>query len=126
MAAEKNALLMDSEVQKLIQYMVEKGEYAISPQITAKGMSYPMLTTVFLGKSETEVSDLLSKLTDSGLLKSRLFDKVIVCPTCGSPHVYSKYNCPRCDSFDIGKAPIIEHTRCGYIGSKEKFLKDEL
>ncbi len=53
-------------------------------------------------------------------------DKVIICPTCGSPSVYSKYNCPRCSSFDIGKTVIIEHIRCGFIGSKDKFQNGDV
>lgn len=125
-ATERNTLLVDSDVQTLIQHMVGEGKYVISPQINADGISYPMLSVVFANKTEAEIAAVLQKLTSSGLLKSSLYDKVIVCPACGSPQVHSKYNCPRCDSFDIGKAPVIEHARCGYIGSKEKFSKGNL
>lgn len=122
----KNALLVDQDVQTLIQYMVSKGKYVITPQIGSRGISYPVLSTVFTGRTEVELSDLLERLSNSGLLKSRLFDKVVVCPTCGSAQVFSKYKCPRCDSFDIAKAPIIEHTRCGFIGSRDKFSSGNL
>lgn len=106
--------------------MVDLGVYLITPKLDAKGLTYPALASVFPDKSESEIDDFLDKLRSAGILKSKLLDKVIVCPTCGSPSVYSKYNCPRCSSFDIGKASIIEHVRCGYIGSKEKFQKGNL
>jgi len=125
-AAEKEALLVNQEVQSVVQRMVDQGVYMITPKLDTKGLSYPALTNVFPEKSEEEIQEFLEKLRGTGILKSKLLDKVIVCPTCGSPSVYSKYNCPRCSSFDIGKASIIEHVRCGYIGSKEKFQKGNL
>ena len=121
--SEKDALLINQDVQSIVQRMVDQGVYLITPKLDLKGLSYPALSTVFSDKSETEIQEFLDKLKNAGILKSKLLDKVIVCPTCGSPSVYSKYNCPRCSSFDIGKASIIEHIRCGFIGSKEKFQK---
>ncbi|MDA4111826.1 MAG: hypothetical protein OK439_04765 [Thaumarchaeota archaeon] len=121
--SEKDALLINQDVQSIVQRMVDQGVYLITPRLDTKGLSYPALSTIFSDKSEAEIQEFLEKLKNAGILKSKLLDKVIVCPTCGSPSVYSKYNCPRCSSFDIGKASIIEHIRCGFIGSKEKFQK---
>jgi hypothetical protein len=123
---EKDALLVNQEVQSIVQRMVDQGVYLITPRLDPKGLSYPALSAVFPEKTDAEIQEFLEKLKNAGILKSKLLDKVIVCPTCGSPSVYSKYNCPRCSSFDIGKASIIEHVRCGYIGSKEKFQKGSL
>jgi hypothetical protein len=120
--SEKENLLINPEVQSLIQHMVDSGEYFIIPKIDTKGIYYSTTAKVFPNKSESEISGFLSRLTNAHILNAKLLDKVIVCPTCGSPSVYSKYNCPRCSSFDIGKASIIEHIRCGFIGSKERFV----
>src|SRR5487761_1654363 len=110
-ASERDNLLVDPEVQSLVQRMVDQGVYSIHAKVDSKGIK------------EEEVTGFLAKLVRGGVLNSKLLDKVISCPTCNSPSVYSKYNCPRCSSYDIGKASIIEHIRCGYIGSKEKFEK---
>jgi predicted amidophosphoribosyltransferase len=120
--SEKDNLLVNPEVQSLIQHMVDSGEYVITPRLDTKGIFYPAMTKVFPNKSESEFAGFLTRLTNVHLLNAKLLDKVIVCPTCGSPSVSSKYNCPRCSSFDIGKASIIEHIRCGFIGSKERFV----
>jgi uncharacterized CHY-type Zn-finger protein len=114
-------MLLDPEVQALMQRMVEIGSYSIHPRIDNKGISYPDISTIFPNKSAAEIKELLDKLFEGGILNSKLLDKVIICPTCSSASVDSKYNCPRCSSFNIGKAEIIEHVRCGFIGSKEKF-----
>ncbi len=122
-ASERDNLLVDPEVQSLVQRMVDQGVYSIHAKVDSKGISYPLAEAVLKGNKEEEVTGFLAKLVRGGVLNSKLLDKVISCPTCNSPSVYSKYNCPRCSSYDIGKASIIEHIRCGYIGSKEKFEK---
>jgi len=48
----------------------------------------------------------------------------LTCPDCSSPEVYSKYACPKCDSHNVEYIELIEHMKCGYIGSKDKFMKD--
>jgi Thaumarchaeal output domain 1 len=117
----------DEEAQVFVQRLIAQGIYSIAPKIDTKGISYPLLFSLFPNKSDLEVKDFLRKLVQNGTLVAKLLDKVVTCPTCGSPSVYSKYNCPRCSSFNIGKTSIIEHVRCGFIGSVEKFQKaDEM
>lgn len=103
--------------------MIDRGSYSISPEVTAKGITFTELATLYPERTDSEVRGFLDSLVSEGVLNSKLRDKVIICPTCSSALVYSKYNCPRCSSFDIGKASIVEHMRCGYIGSIEKFHK---
>ncbi|MHB8565900.1 MAG: TackOD1 domain-containing metal-binding protein [Nitrososphaerales archaeon] len=121
-----NSLLLDQEVQAMIQQMVDQGSYFIVPQVGERGISYPSLTKILQEKSDPEKRDFLQTLANAKILNSKLLDKVIVCPSCGSPAVYSKYNCPRCSSFNIGKATIIEHIKCGYIASYELFKKSSI
>lgn len=122
-ASERDSLLTDPQVQSLVQRMVDQGVYSIHAKVDSEGISYPLAEAVLGTGGAEEVDEFLLKLVKGGVLNSKLLDKVIACPTCGSPSVYSKYNCPRCSSYDIGKATIIEHIRCGYIGSKDKFQK---
>jgi uncharacterized OB-fold protein len=126
MASDRDALLVNPDVQAMIQKMVDQGVYSMSSKLEKGGIVYPILQELFPKKSSKEMNDFLDELTRAGILKSRLLDKVIICPTCGSPSVYSKYNCPRCSSFDIGKTVIIEHIRCGFIGSRDKFQNGDV
>ena len=122
---DKESILFEPEIQALLQHMVDQGSYSIHPKVDQKGITYPELTNIFPSKTHADIMEFLDRLVGYGILSSKLLDKVIICPTCSSASVYSKYNCPRCSSFDIGKAEIIEHIRCGYIGSKEKFHQGE-
>lgn len=126
MASERDALLQNPEVQAMIQRMIDQGTYSMDSKLEKGGITYPILQELFPTKSSKEMIHFLDELTAAGILKSKLLDKVIICPTCGSPSVYSKYNCPRCSSFDIGKTVIIEHIRCGFIGSKDKFQNGDI
>lgn len=123
---ENESLLVDLEVQSLVQYMVDKGEYSIAPHLGSNGISFQSLNAVFPNKTEEEIVDFLGKLSDARILRTKLLDKIVICPTCGGSSVFTKYNCPRCSSFDIGKASIIEHIRCGYIGSMDRFQKGSI
>jgi uncharacterized CHY-type Zn-finger protein len=115
--------LFGPQVQSLMQRMIDQGTYSIHPKVDSKGITYPEIVAIFPDKTDAEGREFLDRLVQGGILNSKLLDKVIVCPTCSSASVYSKYNCPRCSSFDIGKVSIIEHIRCGFIGSLEKFRK---
>ena len=118
-------LLVDSEVQALMQRMLHRGSYSIQPKVDSKGVGYPELSSLFPKKSENEIRRFLDRLIDAKILTPKLLDKIISCPVCYSASIYSKYNCPRCNSFDIGKSMIVEHVRCGYMGSLEKFQKED-
>jgi len=50
-------------------------------------------------------------------------ERVLTCPHCGSPDMHSKYTCPRCKSDNVGFTELLEHMKCGNIGSKDTFVK---
>lgn len=124
--ADRETLLIDPEVQIMIQRMIDQGLYSVTSRLEKEGIVYPLCHELFPTKSERETMEFLERLSKAGIFRSKLLDKVIICPTCGSSSVSSKYNCPRCSSFDVGKAMIIEHIRCGFIGSKDKFQSGDV
>jgi len=85
------------------------------------GYRYPMVETI-LGDA-SEVEPFLNRLFDAGILKRRLYDKVIYCPKCGSANISIHYRCPYCKSFDIQRSALIEHVKCGYMDVEENFKK---
>jgi CheY-like chemotaxis protein len=64
---------------------------------------------------------IFQSLAKKGYLKPREHIRALICPQCGSPHVYSKYTCPRCQSIEINRMRLIEHPFCGYTGFTDKF-----
>jgi hypothetical protein len=58
-------------------------------------------------------------------LEKELYDKIVFCPKCGSASVSTRYCCPFCKSFDIQKSALVEHIKCGYMDTEDKFCKGE-
>jgi len=95
----------------------------LEPVYDAKiGYRYPMVEAI-VGNDASLVETFLNKLYDAGILKRRLFDKIIYCPKCDSANVSIHYCCPYCKSFDIQRSALIEHVKCGYMDVEEHFLK---
>jgi transposase-like protein len=59
---------------------------------------------------------LLRRLADIGILRATLFEKILMCPKCGTPsNVYARFKCPQCGSTDILINRMVEHLACGTI-----------
>ena len=120
-----SSVLSNGEVQALFQQVLDQGIYSFSASIDDKGIAYPDLARLFPTLTKEEVESFVEKLRNAGIFETKLLDKVGACPDCGSTKSYPKHNCPRCSSFDVGRVLIIEHTRCGYIGSEESFRRGD-
>jgi hypothetical protein len=82
---------------------------------------YPTIEAIV--GSDVEIEPLLEEITESGELVKELFDKTILCSRCNSQNISTRYNCPYCNSFDIEKSSLIEHTKCGYMDVEHNFHK---
>jgi len=115
---------LTSEEKKLLTRLVDKGVRRIEPRIGPEGLTYAGLDDLAEEYGWSLLGRMLESLADKGLLIVETYDRAIFCPSCGSPHVYSKYTCPRCQSVDVNRMELIEHPFCGYIGEKEKFTSE--
>jgi hypothetical protein len=65
---------------------------------------------------------LLRRLAGIGILKTSLFEKILMCPKCGTPtSIYARFKCPQCASTDISINRMIEHLTCGTIHEERVF-----
>ena len=64
-------------------------------------------------------------MAKKGYLNEEDYDRAIFCPTCDSPHVYSKYACPIDRSIFIKKFTLLQHVSDGFQGKKEIFEKED-
>jgi hypothetical protein len=112
--------------QSLLERIREENISEIKPVYDPeKGCSncYPTIEAIV--DSEIDVEPLLDEMADSGELIKNLYDKTIICPNCNSQQVSTRYNCPYCNSFDIEKSSLIEHTKCGYMDVEQNFEKNK-
>jgi len=123
MSQRENLVQREKTDQALLGELIKQGVLELKPTIKKTGVSYAEVEEGLKETDSSKVSAVLKDLESRGALESKLFDRVLMCPDCGSPEVYSKYTCPRCHSINVEYTELLEHVKCGYIGPRNKFVK---
>ncbi|MDQ1279718.1 MAG: hypothetical protein QG670_980 [Thermoproteota archaeon] len=84
------------------------------------GYRYPDVEKT-VNKTVNETSDFLEHLVNAEVLDREIFDMELRCPSCNSPNVSVNYVCPKCTSSNIKKTILVEHSKCGYLGTLISF-----
>jgi Zn finger protein HypA/HybF involved in hydrogenase expression len=108
-----------------LEKLVANGIDEITPTEKIDSLEFEGITEVKVDYSDEEVFQLLKTLTQKGVLKAQEYDRAIICPSCGSKYLHTKYNCPKCNSYLANKKELIEHPNCGFIGERARFDKNE-
>ncbi len=109
--------------RELLGKLVKRGITELKPTLSKVGVHYVDVEENLSDVSPTQVMTILKNLEKKGAVEADVLDRVLTCSDCGSPEVYSKYACPRCHSFNVEYTELMEHMKCGYIGSKDKFTE---
>jgi len=121
---ERTELYKDHLVQVFLSKFVSGEIPRLDPVFNPdEGYKYPLIEAI-LG-DPVKVENFLTKLGKAGILKKELYDKILFCPSCGSPKISIHYNCPHCKSFNVRKSALIEHLQCGYIDTEDHFQKGD-
>lgn len=115
----------EDEVEELLRKLIRKGVLELRPTLDKVGVRYVEAEETWSVDS-AQAKSTLTSLEKKGVLKSEFLERVLTCPHCGSPEVHSKYACPRCKSDNVEFTELIEHMKCGYIGPKDTFAKEEI
>jgi uncharacterized protein YbaR (Trm112 family) len=68
-------------------------------------------------------STALERMVEVGILKSALFEKMLLCPKCGTQtNVFARFKCTNCASIDVSINRMIEHLACGTIHNEKAFM----
>lgn len=112
----------DSDVSKLITLINQIKDRQILPKVNLVfgQISYPMLTQI--GKDENDVSFLESLCTHEQIFEKIIYERILVCPQHQNSFSSNiRLYCPKCNSMDIKKLHLLEHTKCGYISEQTNF-----
>jgi len=112
----------EDEVDDLLRKLIRKGVLELRPSLDKVGVRYIEAEEAW-NVDSARVKSMLAGLEKKGVLKSEFLDRVLTCPHCGSPEVHSKYACSRCKSDNVEFTELI---KCGYIGSKDTFVKEDV
>lgn len=117
---ERAEVYKDRRVQLFLSRFASGEIRELDPAYDPKrGYIYPVVEAI-LGKS-SDTDEFLEHLFEVGILRRKLYDKIVHCPNCSSANVSVHYCCPHCKSFDVRKSSLIEHIPCGYIDTEERF-----
>jgi len=108
---------------KLAAEMLAAKIVDIKPQLdfTAElGFIYPLAEQTLKVKSKEAVA-IMESLSDKGILKRNFFDRLLRCPRCQSINLRPSTHCPKCNSGNIARGRILEHSACGYVGVEDEF-----
>jgi uncharacterized OB-fold protein len=120
---KENSETVQDEEQKLLSKLIKQGVLEFTPTLNKTGIRYVEVEETWKNDDPTQVKGTLENLERKGALVSTFMDRILTCPDCDSPQVYSKYACPKCDSINVEYTELLEHMKCGYMGSKNKFIK---
>jgi len=67
----------------------------------------------------------LAFLTARNYLATRFFDRVSLCPKCGSHHLNVREVCPSCRQAYLSASGLLHHFACGYVGIPSEFSPAE-
>jgi hypothetical protein len=73
-------------------------------------------------KLSDDVDQDLANLARRDYLEGRFFDRVSLCPKCGSHHLNVREICPGCRRSHLSSEGLFHHFRCGYVGIPSEFL----
>lgn len=104
----------DRYIELLRQIAESGGKVAPSAnRDAARGYEYPNLP------SDSEKELLL--LAEHNYLEARFFDRIKLCPKCGSHHLNTREICPNCRRSHITGEGLLHHFRCGNVGLPSEF-----
>jgi len=113
----------EADAKRLIDMITTIKDSELVPVLDAvHGCRYPEAEKL-VGSAEGTFA-LLEKLAEEGILKKKRLSKILSCPVCHSPNIATLALCPYCKSFNIQKNTLLEHLKCGYIGTDAQFTKE--
>lgn len=122
-ASERYAMYKNPDIAHFLTELLKLGKEIQPKYDLTYGYRYPEVEEA-VGKDPVETGELLRKLAGVGILKEKLFDMAIYCPSCNGVNISTKYNCPFCGSIQIVRNALIEHITCGYIDNVTNFRID--
>jgi len=74
-----------------------------------------------IGLKPDKTNGFLDSLVLTDILEKELHDMELRCPLCDTPNVSVNYVCPKCASTNIIKTLLLEHPKCGFLGTIVNF-----
>jgi hypothetical protein len=125
MSTKTDEVKLTTTEDRILNGLLEKGIRELKPKRADHKITYSDLDEVVKDLTEKDRKKVLKSLVLKGYLKEKDFDAALICPNCESSDVFTRYNCPSCQSINIRKVQLVEHSKCGFIGNLSEFEKKD-
>lgn len=122
---EMTVLIEESKRHKLLRAIRDGRLEIAEPALEDDGKVKYQAVEDLVGGPADEVELALFELSRSGVLRSEVFEEVMVCPACGSHKFSVEVRCPSCESPKLERIAMVEHLPCGHVDRMENFLAVE-
>jgi len=113
----------EGKKRKLLGAIRDGRVESIEPTLDFEGrVRYPAVEDLVGGTTE-EAERVLTELSEKGILRSEVVEKLAICPACGSHKFLVEVRCPYCESPKVERLAMAEHLPCGYVDRMENFVK---
>ena len=117
---DRDAIYKDTEITRFLTMSLQRGD-EIRPKYDLEyGYRYPEVEKS-INKDPIKTKEFLEKLVDLGVLKQKLVNMTLHCPSCNSANILTNYVCPSCGYPQISRNALIEHMPCGHIDNITNF-----
>ena len=115
----------DPKVIAVFEYLIKKDKGELIPSFDpSSGYYYPEIVKN-VDVTPKESVEIAEKITSLGLGSKVYHDQVLKCQSCGAGNVTVRFHCPFCNSTEIDKELLIEHTADGVMALLSSFKKKE-
>jgi hypothetical protein len=114
-------------VQLLLSGFIGGMIHELTPTFDSdRQIRYPILENIDGIMSGTSPYEVLDELAYAGILKRRLYERLVCCKKCGSHSaVFLRLKCPECGGLELDSSKLIEHLICGTVHEFEAFAAGE-
>lgn len=115
----------DPRIISVFEFLIRKDKTELVPVFEpGTGYYYPDIVEN-VEVSPKESMDMVDKIITLGLGTKVYYDQVLKCSICGTDHVTVRFHCPFCNSTEIDKELLIEHSADGVMALLSSFKKKE-
>lgn len=112
-----------TEPMVVLQQVQQHGGHLLPQWQAGHAHGYTHFPQFETGVAEQMMQD-IEYLATADYLDKQFFDRLSVCPSCGSHHVNVREACSACKSSHISPVSLLHHFRCGYVAPAEAFVHD--
>jgi len=111
--------------QLLLNNLLKTEGFTIEEGLESRTLlRYPKIEQILGLRSET-LEEQIRLLMELGVLEKKEIKRVTCCPKCQGISMRPSRRCPSCGSEQITRSELLEHLKCGHIGSAEEFTGKE-